>query len=416
MSGERLPPYLPPLPSQAYSSGSSSPGAGSVASQTGSLSSVTSAATASSHGPKTPPPSFTLPSNVISGPATSIVRYDAMNQAADMYYPPHMSGGQPAAPQTVTSGGLGHYSQHQPPLLHPGSGAAQYGASGGYNQYAPYANGLTSPPAGGPVSNPMAPAPQTVLPLPGVGGGQAQMQSQYAGFDTTGQQPPAGMKPRVTATLWEDEGSLCFQVEARGICVARREDNHMINGTKLLNVAGMTRGRRDGILKSEKVRHVVKIGPMHLKGVWIPYERALDFANKEKITEMLYPLFVHNIGALLYHPANQNRNNTVMAAADQRKQDAPQLKTPSTPGLPSIQQQQQHHHHHHHQQAQSIGLPGPAQPSLPSHGSIGGRPPLERAHTFPAPPSSASSVMGGMSASDSFNWQNQGMNGSQGTR
>jgi hypothetical protein len=49
-------------------------------------------------------------------------------------------------------------------------------------------------------------------------------------------------------------------------CVS--SDNHMINGTKLLNVAGMTRGRRDGILKSEKVRHVVKIGPMHLKGVW----------------------------------------------------------------------------------------------------------------------------------------------------
>ncbi len=47
-----------------------------------------------------------------------------------------------------------------------------------------------------------------------------------------------------------------------------RADNHMINGTKLLNVAGMTRGRRDGILKSEKTRHVVKIGPMHLKGVW----------------------------------------------------------------------------------------------------------------------------------------------------
>lgn len=27
-------------------------------------------------------------------------------------------------------------------------------------------------------------------------------------------------------------------------------DNHMINGTKLLNVAGMSRGRRDGILKT----------------------------------------------------------------------------------------------------------------------------------------------------------------------
>ena len=53
----------------------------------------------------------------------------------------------------------------------------------------------------------------------------------------------------------------------------------------------MTRGRRDGILKCEKTRHVVKIGPMHFKGVWIPFDRALDFANKEKITNILYPLF-----------------------------------------------------------------------------------------------------------------------------
>jgi hypothetical protein len=53
-----------------------------------------------------------------------------------------------------------------------------------------------------------------------------------------------------------------------GLLTLSNTDNHMINGTKLLNVAGMTRGRRDGILKSEKVRHVVKIGPMHLKGVW----------------------------------------------------------------------------------------------------------------------------------------------------
>lgn len=42
-------------------------------------------------------------------------------------------------------------------------------------------------------------------------------------FDQTGQVAPPGMKPRVTATLWEDEGSLCFQVEAKGVCVARRE-------------------------------------------------------------------------------------------------------------------------------------------------------------------------------------------------
>lgn len=84
----------------------------------------------------------------------------------------------------------------------------------------------------------------------------------------TGQVPPSGAQPRVTAILWEDEGTLCFQVEARGVCVARREDNRFINATKLLNVAGMTRGLRDGILKGEKTRHVVKLGPMHLKGVW----------------------------------------------------------------------------------------------------------------------------------------------------
>lgn len=45
-------------------------------------------------------------------------------------------------------------------------------------------------------------------------------------------------------------------------------DNDMINGTKLLNVTGMSRGKRDGILKNEKGRVVVKVGAMHLKGVW----------------------------------------------------------------------------------------------------------------------------------------------------
>lgn len=48
-------------------------------------------------------------------------------------------------------------------------------------------------------------------------------------FDTTGQHAPPGMKPRVTATLWEDEGSLCFQVEAKGVCVARREGLYIVH-------------------------------------------------------------------------------------------------------------------------------------------------------------------------------------------
>ncbi|KAF4625808.1 hypothetical protein G7Y89_g12360 [Cudoniella acicularis] len=341
-----------------------------------------------------------------------------MNHAPqEMYYSSHISTGQPPPPQTITSGGMGHYPQHQqPPVLQPVP--AQYStAPGPYNQYGGYTNGLTSPQSAG-HQVPGSMGQGNVLPLPAMSAGQPGMPGQgygaQQGFDTTGQVAPPGMKPRVTATLWEDEGSLCFQVEAKGVCVARREDNHMINGTKLLNVAGMTRGRRDGILKSEKMRHVVKIGPMHLKGVWIPFERALDFANKEKITELLYPLFVHNIGALLYHPTNQTRTNAVMAAAERRKQEQNQMRNTQAPGLPSL------HQHHHHSMNNSIGghlPPGPPH-SLAPHPNNVVRPGIDRAHTFPTPPTSASSVMGNMGSSDgSFQWgaPQGGMSSTQGT-
>lgn len=43
------------------------------------------------------------------------------------------------------------------------------------------------------------------------------------------------MKPRVTATLWEDEGSMCFQVEAKGVCVARRDG--MLHANQFLHEA-----------------------------------------------------------------------------------------------------------------------------------------------------------------------------------
>jgi hypothetical protein len=110
---------------------------------------------------------------------------------------------------------------------------------------------------------------------------------------------PPGATPGVTTTMWEDEDSLCFQVVTDGICIARRENNHMINGTKLLSVAGMNRGCRDVILNAEKTRHVIRLGPAHLKGVWIPFERALEFELNENIVDKLYPLFVHDIGAFV---------------------------------------------------------------------------------------------------------------------
>jgi len=125
-----------------------------------------------------------------------------------------------------------------------------------------------------------------------------------APFDRTGQAALPGTSGAFTTALWEDESCLFYQVEARGVLVARREDNHMINGTKLLNVTGMLRGPRDALLKSEKTRHVVKIGSMHLKGVWIPFERALELAKQHNITEQLYPLFVRGIASPTHQPPN----------------------------------------------------------------------------------------------------------------
>jgi len=215
------------------------------------------------------------------------------NGSNDMYYT-HSMAGAPTPQPPVTSTSMVQYPQQpallqpmQPTLLqpsHPYSGSNNTAYTHGYY------SGIGPQQSNPPVTAGMH-GQAHVLPLPGIPNAAAMQQANLAGFDTTGQLAPMGMRPRVTATLWEDEGSLCFQVEARGVCVARREgeldldryniviraswltapcrgDNNMINGTKLLNVAGMTRGRRDGILKSEKTRHVVKIGPMHLKGVW----------------------------------------------------------------------------------------------------------------------------------------------------
>ncbi|KAF2001323.1 hypothetical protein P154DRAFT_575048 [Amniculicola lignicola CBS 123094] len=425
-SSERLP-ALPQLqPQTSGSSTSSSPrggsfSAGSIAN--GSVSSNTSYSS-STHGHagyKTPSPEQTpqalnrdgQPLNAQSQQGSPYGNqqsygyppegYNSMNQMQTYpeVHPAHMSAATAHAPASGPPSNMSHYAYpQQPSILQPGPQYAP--APAGYP--APYGyNGVPSQlPASSSMNQSLVPQP-IQLPAMSSGAPSANLsgnQNYQHTFDTTGQIAPPGMKPRVTATLWEDEGSLCFQVEAKSVCVARREDNHMINGTKLLNVAGMTRGRRDGILKSEKTRHVVKIGPMHLKGVWIPFDRALEFANKEKITEQLYPLFVHDIGALLYHPSNQSRASVGGAAMATRRPDPMQtqryLTGPTTSQPPSM--------HHHHSMSTPIGA-GNSQPphAIQPHPSSG-RPSLDRAHTFPTPPTSASSIMGMTNQGSSYEW------------
>jgi len=135
----------------------------------------------------------------------------------------------------------------------------------------------------------------------------------------------------------------------------------------------------------------------------IPFERALEFANREKITEQLYPLFVQNIGALLYHPQNPGRQSiggaTAIAAGDRRRPDghADYLRTPQSTQPPSLS---------HHQ---SLGNPAGAPPQPPHSVAphpVSGRPGLDRAHTFPTPPTSASGIMGIGQSAGSYDWGN----------
>ena len=148
-----------------------------------------------------------------------------------------------------------------------------------------------------------------------------------------------------------------------------------------------------------------------LKLFRIPFERALDFANKEKITEQLYPLFVHNIGALLYDPTNSNRTKAVMAAADKtRKIDAPKGLQGGMVGAPPGSQPPSLHHHHSMTSSHVSQSPHSIAPYP------GGRPALDRAHTFPTPPTSASSGIG-MGQSNPYDWGAQNMSaGGQGSQ
>lgn len=143
----------------------------------------------------------------------------------------------------------------------------------------------------------------------------------------------------------------------------------------------------------------------------IPFERALDFANKEKITDLLYPLFVHNIGGLLYNPENAPRTNAVVAATERRRVDSiDSTRPPQSAQTPTLQ--------HHHSMQSNIGGQAPPTPHAISQHQNAGRPSIDRAHTFPTPPTSASSVMGGMgSQGSSYEWGNQPMtNGVNGTQ
>jgi len=103
----------------------------------------------------------------------------------------------------------------------------------------------------------------------------------------------------------------------------------------------------------------------------------LEFANREKIVDSLYPLFVKDIQNFLYHPSNLSRTNAVMAAAVTRQQT---LTRPN----PAFNQPP-------HQLTRRAS-DAPQRPML-----------SDRSLSFPTPPSSASSITNG---TGDFGWPN----------
>jgi protein SOK2 len=267
VSSERLP-ALPQIQSHAsISSTSSSPRGDSISSgsagggSAGSSTSYAASVNGQALGLKTPSPELTpqqlgrddqsvntqpvhsSPFSTQDAYGFAPCGYNSMNQMqsyADVHQP-HMATAT-HAPASAPPTGLSHYSYPpQSSMMQPQHQYSQ--APPGYPPYG-YGNGV---PSQIPASSSMNPAmvPST-LQLPGLfENGNHTMHKlltitamssgapassipgsqgyQTQTFDHTGQVAPPGMKPRVTATLWEDEGSLCFQVEAKGVCVARRE-------------------------------------------------------------------------------------------------------------------------------------------------------------------------------------------------
>lgn len=102
---------------------------------------------------------------------------------------------------------------------------------------------------------------------------------------------------------------------------------------------------------------------------------------------MLYPLFVNNISALMYHPMNTVRTNAILQAVERKRMEASthyqqaqaQRRNPNELVLPSSQPP------HHMGQISPYGMPHMAlsqPPAGPVRPEMGGR-----SLTFPAPPS-----------------------------
>ncbi|KAM7198220.1 hypothetical protein V8F20_006247 [Naviculisporaceae sp. PSN 640] len=88
---------------------------------------------------------------------------------------------------------------------------------------------------------------------------------------------------------------LCVSFEG-AFPICRRLDDDMINGTQLLYALGRGKCEVEWVNRTLRAERQKQIVISHrfsiMQGIWIPFERALGYANKTSTVERLYPLFV----------------------------------------------------------------------------------------------------------------------------
>lgn len=57
---------------------------------------------------------------------------------------------------------------------------------------------------------------------------QFQSPSNYGNYGNSNNVVIPSPRPKITTNVWEDEGTNCFQVDAKGICVARRQGSFFV--------------------------------------------------------------------------------------------------------------------------------------------------------------------------------------------
>lgn len=104
-----------------------------------------------------------------------------------------------------------------------------------------------------------------------------------------------------------------------------------------------------------------------------------------------------------YTPEGTSSNNLLLQQPERRRIDGPaSARSTPTSQAPSL------HHHHSISTSMPPHLSQPTTQSIPPHTATA-RPSLERAHTFPTPPASASNVIPIPNSGSSYDWPAQNL-------